>query len=257
MSTAVLFFQRSHEREGIIPVDTFVYPSTVSNNYLQLVNWFMSKMLSEFAERPEFWVTSSKEYDPKYDDGYGLVYGRQQANHRYAVSKDPFKAAKTIISHLIESDSWKVDVLGDSFSYYVTEFTAEDLPTEAPILRMEPPVDHRFTEGDIVVNRGSTERFTYAGVLYDAFDDHSNLQSRMTPGTKTVTIGVKNDEWVKEANLLEFMRNRKFEVYPMPNLSNSRIPKTWKWFTRTLGTKKEGYGPTQKHAKEALALKIM
>lgn len=256
MSTAVLFFRRWDDREGIIPVDTFVYPSTVSSNYLKLVNWYLEKMLSEFVEVVEFWVTSSKEYNPQADDGYGLVYGYQQANHRYAISKDPFKAARTIISYLIESDTWKVGLLEDS-SYSAKNFTVEDLPTEAPTLKIDPPVDSRFTKGDIVVNRRSTERFTYMGVFHDAFNDHSNLQSRMSSGDNTVTIGVENDEWVKEANLVEFMSNRKFDVYPMPNLNTSIIPKTWKWFTRTFGTKEEGYGPTQKHAKETLALKIM
>lgn len=255
MSTAVLFYLRYHDREGIVPVDTFVYPSTTPSNYLQLVNWYLNKTLQKFVERTNFWVTDKKEYRPNADEGYGRVYAEQQANNRTALSTNPYKAAVTIITTLLKSETWEWDVVLNS-DYTVTGYTMEDIPTEPPVIAVEPPVDNRYVAGDVVVNRKDGSRYTYTGVLHDPFNEHLDEQSEINRKDNTVRIGVNNKNWVKETDLVDFMRNRKFALHPMPKIAE-RVTRNKKWFALTSDSKEEGYGRTQKEAKELLALKIM
>lgn len=115
------------------------------------------------------------------------------------------------------------------------------------------PVDPRFIKGETVVNIYGN-RFTYRGALHyplnpKAGETHAEADYR----NKNVKIGIKNKDYVAEKAILNFLATTDIPVYPLPSIAKHHLAKGTKWFTLSPDGKKEGYGKTQKEAKEQLA----
>lgn len=246
-----------HDREGILPINTFTTDTAPGSEFSDKVNFHVDNIIQKFFVKPLpdsfFWIQPVEQFDPEEEEGYGYVYAEQLKNDSRPISTDPYKAAVSLVDYILDY-AIRQQELVDTDTYMLTNYTFSDIP-DSPDVPIETgvPIDPRFTLGETVVDRYG-RKFKYRGVThYPLNPKNSETRSEINLTNKTVTIGIKNKEYVKEEAITNFLANTKIPVYPLPSIAKRHLAKGMKWFTVSDDGKKEGYGKTQKEAKEQLA----
>lgn len=265
MSELILFFYRYHEREGIVPVDSFVHPNWTQEN-LNEVNYYIHGILQNFIQEPlnDFvYVENKTTFDPEEEEGYGYVYAEQLADNHIKLSGDTYEAAVEIVKYFLYSKIWLYDVLYDE-KFTFTGYSEADIPLTRPTPVYDVPEDSRYTLGEVLVSPNN-KKLTYAGVLHDpVIKEVSNgalqvnskrLESYLG---NSVLVGLNNNDYVREVDVKEFIASETINVFPLPLIAKSYVLKGSKWFAQVDELPKiEAYGKTQKEAKENLAVKAL
>lgn len=267
MAQLVLFQYLRHDREGILPVDTFSIPgrATAGNaGVLDDINGHLEDILSRFVEEPlevgNYWVGPKDEFDPEEYAGYGVMYAVQQNDSRLALPKNPYQAAVELVKYILHSESWEENVTMSDI-YTVTEYAESDIPaTEPEPAKLPALTDPRYQNGDILVSSAGDSGVAYAGVLVRPRIDPLTDESWEWVDARTrnaIYVGLGDRSFVKLSDLNEFPMND-VKVHPLPSAAVRHVKKGIRWFALHREFKKlEGYGTTQKAAKRDLALKIL
>lgn len=265
MHTAVLFFFRYRDREGILPVNTYVYEENAAA-YLDEVHFYLLDILQKFIKEPldgTFWLEEKESFDPEEMESYGYVYSELKADDEIQLPADPYEAARLIAVGLIASDSWEDEVKeNDRFTF--TGYTVDDIPSVGPELEYDAPVDSRYTVGESLISKRGTV-LVYAGVLHDAirpqlkdYTQQVNSKGHESDAGTKVLIGVDNKDFIREQDMIDFTDSSEIEVHPLPLIAVRDLPKGYQWFAlHPQHPKVEGYGKTQAEAKKSLALKAL
>ena len=256
MSTFILMHFMHHDREGILPVNTFVTETAPSSDFLKLVNYHVETILQKFFTDPLpdafFWVAPIEEFDPEEEEAYGYVFAEQDKNDLTPISADPYTAAVSIINYIITYAISQRDLV-DTYTYPLTDYKVSDIPVNAPVIEDTEPVDPRFVHGEKVVDKWG-RRFTYRGILHDPlYPKQTATSADMDFNNKNVRIGVENREYVSEKAILDFIATNKIPIYPVPPRFQRHLAKGTKWFALSADGKKESFGKTQKEVKEGYA----
>lgn len=81
MSTFILMYFMYHDREGILPLNSFNTKTAPGPDFADKVNFHLSELLAPFfmEEIPDsfFWIQPAEQFDPEEEEGYGYVYSEQ------------------------------------------------------------------------------------------------------------------------------------------------------------------------------------
>jgi hypothetical protein len=259
MTKVLLCFNRSEERQGVVPVNTYEYSHFFSTLYPSTVVYHLERILSNFLDEElesyVFWLENIEAYEMDRDEGYGDIYDSMLADEEIVLPEDAYKAAIIIAKNVLSSQIW-VDDFVNNDKYKLTGYTVEEIPEEAPSTGPVAPVDPRYTIGDKLIN-SSHQRATYAGVLYDPIDVRFNSRSKQNYDGKAL-IGIHNNDFVKEEVVKEFIKNNVMHFYPLPMVAMRHVRKGCKWFAQSPNHPNiEGTGRTPEDAVERLAVKII
>lgn len=256
MSTFILTYFMHHDREGILPVNTFTTETAPGSEFVKLVNYHVGELLQKFFNEPLpdvfFWISPIEEFNPEEEEGYGYVFAEQESNDLTPISTDPYTAAVNIVSYIITYTVLQKELV-DTYTYSLTDYKVSDIPAQAPVIDETEPVDPRFVRGEKVVDRYG-RRFKYLGVYHDPlYPKQTATSSSPDFNNKNVRIGVENREYVSEKAILDFIATNKIFIYPIPPRLQRHLTKGTKWFALSADGKKESYGKTQKEVKESFA----
>jgi hypothetical protein len=265
MSTAILYFFRYNDREGILPVNTYVSTQN-AHNHLEEIQLYLTDILKKFVKEKIvdsfFWIEDKTGFNPDETEGYGYVYDEQVADDNLQLPDDAYQAAVFIAKNLVSSKVWKQEIEEDT-KYTLTGYSVNDIPDVGPGLNYDVPVDPRYNLGDVLVGKNG-KTLTYAGAHHNPLRPYTSKQSEIvnTKGQPSyygqkVLVGVECNDYVKEEAILDYLKNGNIEVYPLPSVATRNLAKGMKWFARdAVNTNLEGYGKTQKEAKNQLAIKV-
>lgn len=258
MSTFILMYFMYHDREGILPLNSFATKTAPGPDFADKVNFHLSELLAPFfmEEIPDsfFWIQPVEQFDPEEEEGYGYVYSEQLKDEKLPLPFEPYDAAvilaKLIIAYIEHND-------GISNYTLIENYNVDDISTTAPVIDETVPVDPRFIKGETVVNIYG-DRFTYRGALHYPLNiKYGELHAEADHHNKNVKIGVKNNDYVPEKAIIDFLNTNDIPIYPLPSVAKRHLAKGTKWFTLSPDGKIEGYGKTQKRAKELLAFRSL
>lgn len=257
MSTFILMHFMYHDREGILPVNTFATETAPGPEFANEVNFHVGNILQKFFVEPLpaafFWIEAIESFQPEEEEGYGYVYAEQRKNDSLPISYNPYDAAVSIVDYIL-AYAIQQEELVDTDVYTFTDYTFSDIPASPAVAVNETiPTDPRFVKGETVVDRYG-RKFNYRGVTHSPLnpkvgETHAEADYR----NKNVKIGIKNKDYVAEKAILNFLATNDIPVHPLPSIAKRHLAKGTKWFALSSDGKKEGYGKTQKEAKEQLA----
>lgn len=258
MKSAILLHYRYHDREGILPINTFLYPEEASTGYLGALTYqveaITQKLVGKTFENQTFWLIDVAEFDQEEEEGYGFVYANQLKNEHIHLSADVNIAAKTVVHSLIDNGFWETYI--DGGSYPLNGSSLEELSSEQPSVDNAIPTDTRFKLNETVIDSYG-QRYIYQGIAYNSTSPEYDA-TEINRSDNTVKISINNENFVTETVLKGFLAENKINIYPLPSIALRILPKGSKWFACHKDYKKlEGYGKTQAVAKESLALKIL
>lgn len=267
MATAIFADYISNEEEGIQIVDSFDYSDDVVPTFVDEVNAYIEKIFSDLVvfkndsdgECPFYIIAESDFDDSEQEEGEYIYSEHKVADTHTAISADPWEAARTIVTSIMESSYWK-DSVESEYRSRVTILSNEtsNIPTSLPPLPTKP-VDPRFERGDTVYDIHG-RKFKYDGVLFDPLRDKVSNLAHPNYNSKSVRIGVNNKEYASAKAIEEIIQNEKIEVYPLPLAYTRGMRKKTapKFFARLEAyPEKEGIGRQDEDTKFNLALEIL
>lgn len=263
MATATLVHYIDGVPEGTDVVDSFQYSEDVSPYFFDEVNGYLENLIDKFivsnrSDTP-FALLKESEFDIQEEDE-GYVYFETPWNDsRTPISDNSWEAARTIVIGLVGSEYWNERVVNIyDGRYAILDADVNDIPVSAPSIPAKP-VDPRFEKGDTVYNINGL-KFKYQGVLFDPIRNKISTYASPDYTSKSVRIGVKNNEYANAKAVEELMLNEDIEIHPLPLAYTSGMRKKTapKVFARMDAyPDKEGLGKTIEEAKFELALSIL
>lgn len=250
MLPALLLFFERHDRRGVHPLETYLCPEDPS--FLREVNMhlgnksFISSQSAPSRSQEFPWdrlmLVKPSDVDLEAEADYGPVYSKLAQDNMIVLPTDSYQAAVELVKGVLLN---KVLIEEMEDVYPLAGFTVEDiLESPEPLL-----ADPRFALGDIVVDR-YLDRYTYTGTL-------PGQRGTLVKDGNTVQFDRCLDSFVKEEDFMKVFAEQDYEVHPIPRMLQRHVVKGYKWFALSKTHKTlEGFGPTQKKAKENLAHQV-